>query len=121
MKKRYLLFALILFIIEVIIALYVRDSIIRPYGGDFLVVIFLYCLLRGIWNQDVVVSLVCLVLFAYLVELLQYLNIVDLLGLSSNRFAVIVIGTGFSWLDILAYTLGGVFIYVVEKGRTLRS
>ena len=46
-KPGFLVIAFILFVIEVLIALYVRDSIIRPYVGDFLVVIMLYCFVRA--------------------------------------------------------------------------
>lgn len=36
-KRVYLLAAAALFATLVLIALFVRDSIVRPYGGDFLV------------------------------------------------------------------------------------
>ncbi len=34
-QYRYFIFAVILFLIEVYIALFVDDEIIRSYGGDF--------------------------------------------------------------------------------------
>lgn len=40
----YLAASIIVFIIELIIALYVHDRIIRPYIGDMLVVVLVYCL-----------------------------------------------------------------------------
>lgn len=44
MKKRifYIISFLVIFCIEVFIALYVRDSFIRPYMGDALVVVLVY-------------------------------------------------------------------------------
>ena len=42
-NSRYLIFAVILFITEVLIAFFVRDNFIRPYVGDYLVVILIYC------------------------------------------------------------------------------
>ena len=39
----YLAASIIVFIIELIIALYVHDRIIRPYIGDMLVVVLVYC------------------------------------------------------------------------------
>lgn len=42
----YLAASIIVFIIELIIALYVHDRIIRPYIGDTLVVVPVYCFVR---------------------------------------------------------------------------
>ena len=42
----YLAASIIVFIIELIIALYVHDRIIRPYIGDMLVVVLVYCFVR---------------------------------------------------------------------------
>ncbi len=114
-NRRYFLFAVVLFIIEVLIALYVRDSIVRPYGGDFLVVILLYYLVRAFWNGSAFHVAFGVLVFAYTVEISQYLNIVDLLDLTGNRLAEIVIGTGFSWWDMVAYTLGIIVVYFWDK------
>lgn len=48
MKKRifYIISFLVIFCIEVFIALYVRDSFIRPYMGDALVVVLVYSFVR---------------------------------------------------------------------------
>jgi len=37
------------------------------------------------------------------------------LGLTGNRLAEIVIGTGFSWWDMVAYTLGILAVYFWDK------
>jgi len=54
-------------------------------------------------------------IFAYAVEIAQYFNIVGLLGLSGNRSAEIIIGTSFSWEDMLAYTLGVALVYFLDE------
>ena len=48
MKKRifYIISFLVIFCIEVLIALYVRDRFIRPYVGDMLVVVLVYSFVR---------------------------------------------------------------------------
>ena len=48
MKKRifYIISFLVIFCIEVFIALYVRDSFVRPYMGDALVVVLVYSFVR---------------------------------------------------------------------------
>lgn len=113
--KTYFLLAIALFIIEVLIALYVKDTIIRPYVGDFLVVMLVYCFLRAFLRFSMWPMAIFTLLFAYTVEFAQYLNMLKWLGLESNRFARIVLGSSFEWIDMLAYTLGVVCIVIVEK------
>ncbi|HIB66328.1 MAG TPA: DUF2809 domain-containing protein, partial [Phycisphaerales bacterium] len=45
MSPTYLVLTLLLLAVEVYIGLYVRDSFIRPFVGDMLVVVLLYCFL----------------------------------------------------------------------------
>jgi hypothetical protein len=112
---KYFLAALLLFFTEVFIAIYVKDSYIRPYGGDFLVVIFLYCLLKSFFKIPVKNAIIGVLLFAFLIEGLQYLELVKLLGLQHNQIASVILGSHFEWLDILIYSLGGLVVFLVEK------
>lgn len=114
-RPGYFLLALLFFVIEVIIALFIKDNFIRPYFGDFLVVIFIYCAVRAFIRSSPVKIATGVLVFALLIEVLQYFRIVDRLGLAGNRFAKTVIGYGFSWWDILAYTLGIITVLIVER------
>lgn len=111
---RYFLLAVLLFITEVIIALYVRDNFVRPYLGDYLVVILLYCAVQTFIKASVWTVAVAVLLFAYLIEALQFFHFVKLLGLQDNKLASIVLGTGFEWADLLAYTLGVATVVLIE-------
>ncbi|RYZ76426.1 MAG: DUF2809 domain-containing protein, partial [Proteobacteria bacterium] len=53
-------------------------------------------------------------LFAFLVEFLQYIAIVDTMGLRGNAVARTVIGTSFSWEDIAMYTIGFALVLIAE-------
>jgi hypothetical protein len=116
-NKKYFLIAFLLFVVEVLIAAYVNDAIIRPYVGDYLVVILLYCLVKTFFRLPVVPTAIGVLLFSYLIETLQYFNLVDHLGLRHIRLAVIVIGSSFEWIDLVAYTLGIATVIAVEKYR----
>lgn len=116
-NKRYLLVAVLLFIIEVLIAAYVNDAFIRPYVGDYLVVILLYCFVRSFVKLPVVPLAIGVLLFSYTIEVLQYFNLVDHLGLRHSRLAVIVIGSSFQWIDLVAYTAGIATVIAIEKYR----
>lgn len=111
---RFFLLTILFFVIEVLIALYVKDDFIRPYVGDYLVVMLIYCAVRTFIKANPVKVAIAVLLFAYMIELLQYFRIVDRLGLSGNPVAKTVIGYGFEWWDMLAYTLGVLTILLVE-------
>ncbi|MGV3601196.1 MAG: DUF2809 domain-containing protein [Dyadobacter fermentans] len=117
LKTNYLIAALVIFISEIVIALYVHDDFVRPWVGDVLVVVLLYCFLRGITRLNVTSAAWLVLIFSWLVEALQYLRIVEILGLESNAVARTIIGTTFSWSDIVAYTLGIVLVVGFEIVR----
>lgn len=115
-KKRigYGIATLVLLLIEVLIALYVHDDIIRPYGGDILVVIPVYTFIRVFFPDKPVLLPLYVFLFAVLVEFLQYIHIVDILGLSDSIFWSTVIGVGFDWKDIGCYAIGCIVLGIYE-------
>ena len=112
LRVTYAAAALVLFAVEVLIALYVRDAFIRPYGGDVLVTWLICCALRTVWPQRYRLPIAGGVLvFAVLVEVGQYFGLVYLLGLGHIAFFRILIGTGFSWWDMVCYAVGcGMFV-----------
>ena len=114
-KKNYFLLAVLLFAIEVFIALFIKDRFIRPYIGDLLVVILIYYFLRSFWNQSPRVIALTTLIFSFAIEFLQYFKLVDLLGLSEYPLARIVIGTTFHWADLVAYAVGVVLVYLIDR------
>lgn len=114
-NKNYFAFAVLIFCIEVLIALFVHDDFVRPYLGDVLVVILIYCFLKSFVKLPVLTASVSVLLFAFITEFLQYLNIVEKLNLQSSKIARTVIGTSFSWIDLLTYVAGIVIVIAVEK------
>lgn len=114
MDKKYAVITVILFTIETLIALFVHDSFIRPFVGDIIVVVLLYTFMKIFVKEKNVLLIIGVLLFAYGVEFLQYLKIVELLGLESNKIASTVIGTSFDWKDMLAYSIGAAFLLVVN-------
>lgn len=112
---KYFSWTILLFAIEVCIALFVNDRIIRPYIGDLLVVILIYCFVKSFLNISVWAAAISVLIFSYLVEILQYFEVVKLLGLDHSHSARVIIGTTFNWIDILAYTLGILVVLFVEN------
>ena len=114
-NKNYFGFAFLLFFIEVLIALYLNDRFVRPYLGDVLVVILMYCFLKSFLKLPVLTVAIAVLVFAFMIEFLQFLNLVEKLGLEKSKMAKTVIGTSFSWIDLLTYVIGITIVYVIEK------
>jgi hypothetical protein len=112
---KYALIALIILIVEIIIAFFVRDHFIRPFFGDLLVVVLLYFSFRTILKAKAFSVAIGVFLFAIGIEVLQYFQLAELLGLEHNGVARIILGSTFDWLDILAYSLGTLLTYVVDQ------
>ena len=116
-QKNYFLLAFILLCVEILIALFIHDSFIRPYVGDFLVVILIYCFVKSFLRIPVITAAIFVLLFAYTVEIAQYFNLATQAGLQNNRVAKIILGNSFEWKDMLAYTCGILFTLFVESKR----
>lgn len=122
MKKRivYIISFIIIFCIEVLIALYVRDSFVRPYLGDVLVVVLVYSFVRIFLPTGIPKMPFYVFLFACFVEVMQYFHLADTLGIT-NRAARIILGSTFDWKDIASYAVGCVLIILVERLFRRRS
>jgi len=121
MKKRlpYVIWLLLLIAVEVVIALTQHGNWLRYYGGDVIVVWAVYCLAQsflGGKNNHYIVH-ISVLLFAFMVEFLQLINIVELIGLGDIEFFRVLIGTSFAVEDMFSYAAGtaigcaGTFIY----------
>lgn len=120
-NKNYFLLAILLFLVEIYIALYVRDSVIRPYGGDYLVVILIYCAVRSCCTISVSKAAIGTLIFSFMIEIAQYFQVVRLLGLGHSKLANIVIGNSFHWADLVAYTFGVLTVFLVEKIQVMMN
>ncbi len=115
-RKVYFLVACSLLLLEVVIALFVHDRFIRPYACDFLATIFVYCLFSSSVRASAWRLVGAALAFSYLIEALQYINLLDRLDWHS-RAARIVFGSHFEWGDMLAYTLGALVVVGLEYAR----
>ena len=119
LSRPYLLRTLALFLVEVFIALYIHDAFIRPFIGDVLVVILIYCAVRSILPTAPIPTALAVFAFACTIELAQYFQVVARLHLEHNAILRTVIGMHADPLDVLAYALGTLLIILAE--RTARS
>lgn len=111
----YCAWSIILFLIELYIALHIDDNFIRPYIGDLLVVILIYAIVRAFFKFSIMTTAIGVLLFSFAVEVLQYFKIVEILGLGASQLAKTIIGTTFSWEDLVAYSIGVIILLCFEK------
>ena len=111
----YGLISLILLGIEVLIGMF-GQGWVRIYLGDVLVVILLYTIVRTIIpNKKVPWFIIptAILIFAFIVEFLQLWGFCDRLGIT-NELLRIIIGTGFSAVDLICYLIGIIPCYIAE-------
>ncbi len=115
LRVRYLIIFLIILLIEVFIALFVHDNIIRPYIGDVLVVFVVYSAVRVAFPRKFKYLSIYTFIFAVSVELLQLINIVQILGFENNRFISVLVGSVFDIKDIICYGIGCLILFIYER------
>lgn len=115
--RGYAALTLVLLLAEILIALFVRDAIVRPYVGDALAVVLVYAGLRTITRLGVVPATLLALLIAIAIEFGQYFHLLDHIGLSDDRWARIILGSGFDLHDFLAYAAGALIVLLTERYR----
>lgn len=111
-KKRlgYLLVFVLLLAVEIYIALYVHDQVIRPFLGDVIVVWVVYCFVRVFIPKGAAWLPLYVFLFAACVEVLQYFHLSQLPLFGGSRFIRIILGSVFDWTDIACYGVGSLVL-----------
>ncbi len=120
MKKR--LFYLGLTIFTLFFALFIRNSWSKlPYCINFWIGVFLWAMMlywacRFVFlhvNRSIMTVL--LIIFCWTIETSQMFHTVWLDAFRNTTFGGLLLGHGFLWSDILAYTAGAVAGYLIDK------
>lgn len=114
-SKIYFILFVILFIIEVCIAYFLKTGFIRHTVGDFLVVIMLYCLLKSFLIIKPMQSALIVLIIAFIVEFMQLTSFLEWFNLQDNNMAKIIFGSTFHVSDLVAYTLGIITTLIIEN------
>lgn len=114
-NRNYFALTVILFVIEICIAIFVNDAFVRPFLGDVIVVWFMYYFIRSFIAIKPIYIAFFTLLFSFAVEIGQYFKLIEILGLQEYKWARIVIGTSFSWWDLLCYVVGFLLLFLMDK------
>ncbi|PIF59697.1 DUF2809 domain-containing protein [Flavobacterium sp. 2] len=93
-----------------------KTSFIPLWIGDFLYAIMIYFLVRILFtHKKAIFIIIYSLLICYSIEFLQLYQSDWITALRKTLFGRYVLGQGFLWSDILAYTFGITFIFLIEK------
>lgn len=112
---KYFLIFILIFIVEVIIAIYIKDNFIRPYFGDYLVIFLVYYFTLSFIDTNKNKIAIGVLVFAFAVEMTQYFQLLSYFNLEKNRILRIVAGNTFSFEDLIIYTLA--FLTIIFFNR----
>jgi len=76
---------------------------------------------KSFLDTPVLITALSVLAFSFVIEGLQYLNIVDRLGLQNSTIAATIIGNSFAWIDILTYIIGIILVLLFEKIILIRN
>jgi uncharacterized protein DUF2809 len=111
---KFIVLSIVLFMVEISIALFTHDRLVRPFVGDMLVVILIFTICRSIIKADNIRLALSVLVFSFAVEFGQYFNLISILGLQNSGLVRTVIGTTFDFHDLLAYSVGILLIVLIE-------
>ena len=115
-EPRYLALTGLVLLIEILIATVLRHSgFIRGSLGDVLATVFVFFGILAFFRvRPVQLSLISFGI-ACGIELGQYFQVADRLGLRRGSLLSIVLGNSFSWGDIVCYALGSVAAFLISS------
>lgn len=120
-RPGYALAAVLIFAVEVVIALFVRDAFVRPYVGDVLAVILVFVAIRAVFPVGSGTAAAIALLIAVIIELGQLVGILHVLGLAHHQWLRIVLGTGFDVRDLFAYAAGALIAVGLDRRMVKRG
>lgn len=91
---------------EIVIAVFVRDSFVRPYGGDVLAVCVLFCLARIVFPRGYRLLPLWVFVFACGAELVQALNLPAVFPALQHPVLRVLLGQTFDPADLVCYAVG---------------
>ena len=104
----------IILAIEIYIAIFIKGGFIRHYIGDVLATAMLYAFGRAIFRVSPINLAIFVFVISLFIEALQYLKLLEILGVKSSILRIIFGGT-FDWTDIICYLAGCILAYMFEN------
>ncbi len=93
-----------------------RFSWIPVETGDALWAMMVFCLLRAVFvKRDLRYVAIGALAFSFADEFAQMISCRWLVQVRSTTLGHLILGQGFAWVDLVAYTFGIVFAYILAR------
>ncbi|TRX65678.1 DUF2809 domain-containing protein [Flammeovirga kamogawensis] len=104
----------------ILLGLYTRskylNTLIYSGIGDYLYALMIYFIAGFIFNKKGTGTILILsILICYLIEFQQLYQADWIVKLRANKLIALVLGRGFLWSDLVAYTIGTLTGFFLEK------
>lgn len=113
-NKIYFTIAMGLLLAEIVIAKY-STGFIRHTFGDYLAVILLYAFIKSFSKLSMLKTSMIVLFIAYSVEFIQLTDLQKIYPSEYSKMLKLLLGTSFSIVDLVAYTLGIATVILLEK------
>jgi hypothetical protein len=117
MDRRLVYFSLSLICIIfciIIVLLFSEMPFIRGLVGDIIIVVFIYYFIMALKDFRSIYVVIFTLVLAFITEVLQYFHFASFLGFQHNKIAQLVIGSIFDPMDMIAYTIGCIFAFIID-------
>src|SRR5262245_64961669 len=111
-RKRYAILSIALFVVEVFIALFIHDSLVRPFVGDMLVVILIFTICRCFINANYFWLALCVLIFSFAVEIGQYFDLLSILGLEVFGVLRVFVVMMLDYYNVVVYVCGSILLFI---------
>lgn len=93
-----------------------KTDLIPLCTGDFLYAVMMYVFIRLVWIDKSAIQILMISLaICYGIEFSQLYHANWINELRNTLLGRYTLGQGFLWSDILAYSFGGLFAFLIEK------
>jgi len=101
----------------IVIAVFVKELFLQSYISDVLIIFWFFFLLKSFLKVANYELAHYALLFAFVLEIAQFYQVIELLELQDNKIAQMALGSAFDWFDLLAFAVGWLVILVIESNR----
>ncbi|QSB29382.1 DUF2809 domain-containing protein [Flavobacterium sp. CLA17] len=116
LKKSRIYYGLVFFFVIGLGILSRKIAIIPLYFGDLLYAVMIYVLVRIIFIDKKALQIILIsLLICYSIEFFQLYQESRIIAVRKTLFGRYVLGQGFLWSDLAAYTFGVAIAFIIEK------
>jgi hypothetical protein len=116
LKKRRIYYGLAFFLVIGLGILSRKIAIIPLCTGDLLYAVMIYVLVRILFTNKKALQIILIsLIICYSIEFFQLCQDSRIIAVRKTLFGRYVLGQGFLWSDLLAYTFGVVIVFIIEK------